>query len=327
MRARRGRWLVPWVALLAAVTACTAAEPPATEDRPVAGCGPPTRDDVGGTAPAYLRGALDRFPNDESMCAARWLPHTDSEFVPQGLVVRGRTAWVSGYDHGAVGHKYCRVLRIDLRDGERVTQRARVGGQVGHRDPVGCRHGGGLSRDEHGLWLTEKRRLWLLDPDTLATKRAWAIVLPVWGSTVLHDARGRLGLVGWSDHRRARLHWYDPQDLLADGVIEVRRGAAAGRRWVPPRTQGAFWGAPAGGEPRVWFVRSTTRCGELKAGQRRRGFIPGAEGTALGEEHLWVLSESTSAPYWRRGGRPLVPQLARFEVADLADWRPPDCTV
>ncbi len=247
--------------------------------------------------------------------------------MPQGLVVRGRSAWVSGYDHGKVGSKYCRVIRLDLRTGRRLDERARVGGQIGHRDPVGCRHGGGLSSDEHGLWLTEKRRLWLLDPETLATKRAWAIVLPVWGSTILHDGRGRLGLVGWDADRRTTLHWYDPAQLLAPGVIEVLGRDAVGRRRVPPNTQGAFWGDAGPGGPRMWFVRSHTRCAELRAGGHRVGFLPGAEGVAYDRGRLWALSESTARPYWRQGDRPVVPQLARFDLSGVADWRAPDCTV
>lgn len=312
--------------LAALLTACTP-ESDADPVPPDAGCGPVAYDDIGGKPPSYVDGPVDRFRNDHALCAGRWLPRTGTRFVPQGLVVRGRTAWVSGYDHGKVGHKYCRVLRIDLDTGERLDGRARVGGRIGHRDPVGCRHGGGLSRDEHGLWLTEKRRLWLLDPETLATKRAWAIVLPVWGSTILHDARGRLGLVGWDPDRRATLDWFDPDDLLAPGVVEVRRRAAVGRRPVPPSAQGAFWGDPGGGKARVWFVRSTTRCGELASGRRRVGFIPGAEGVALRGGRLWVLSESTAAPYWRKGGRPVVPQLGRFDLRGFDDWRGPDCTV
>lgn len=324
----RGRGVGMAVAgtLLALLTACTP-EGDADPSDADGACGPVAYDDVRGKPPSYVDGPVDGFANDHALCAGRWLPRTGTKFVPQGLAVRGRTAWVSGYDHGKVGYKYCRVLKVDLRTGERLDERGRVGGQIGHRDPVGCRHGGGVSLDEHGLWLTEKRRLWLLDPETLATRRAWAIVLPVWGSTILHDDRGRLGLVGWSQDRRATLDWFDPAALLAPGVVEVRRGDAVGWQPVPPSAQSAFWGDPGPEKPRVWFVRSHTRCAELTAGEQRFGFIPGAEGVAFRGDRLWVLSESTAVPYWRKGGRPVVPQLARFDLSRLADWEPPGCTV
>jgi hypothetical protein len=320
-----------WVAgaLLLALAACTPESDAESPGRQT-GCGPVAYDDIAGTPPRHVDGPVDPFANDHALCAGRWLPRTGTAFVPQGLVVRGRTAWVSGYDHGRVGYKYCRVMRLDLRTGRRLGERARVDGRIGTRAPVGCRHGGGLSSDRHGLWLTEKRRLWLLDPHTLETRRAWAIVLPVWGSSILHDGEGRLGLVGYDPDRHTTLHWFDPDDLLAPGVIEVRQRDAVDRLPAPAQAQGAFWGDPRSHRPdraRVWFVRSTTRCGELTSGRHRVGFLPGAEGASYAGRRLWVLSESTAAPYYRKGGRPVVPQLARFDLRRLADWRAPDCTV
>lgn len=325
---RMGGVIATAVSLVAVLAGCTAAgEADGPEPPGPAGCGPVEVAEIGGKQPWYVDGATGSFANDHALCEGRWLPRTGTQFVPQGLVVRGRTAWVSGYDHGKVGYKYCRVMRLDLRTGKRTGERARVDGRIGPRAPVGCRHGGGLSMDRHGLWLTEKRRLWLLDPETLETKRAWAIVLPEWGSYVLHRPDGMFGLAGWSPHRPATLHWYDPARLLAPGAIEVRIGDAVDEQPTPPDGQGAFWGDLGPGRPRVWFVRSNTRCAELVSGRHRAGFIPGAEGVAIGDGSLWVVSESTAAPYFRKGGRPVVPQLARFETDGFAAWREPDCRV
>lgn len=332
----RSRVLVAALLLLPVLAACSTDESghgPGT-DRPsgsatgTAGCGPVAFDEVAGRPPSYVDGPMNGFPNDHAVCAGAWLPRTGTKFVPQGLVVEGGTAWVSGYDGGgAVGSLYCRVLKVDLATGRKLDERAPVGGQIGFRDPVDCRHGGGLSRDEHGLWLAEKRRLWLLDPQTLETLRAWAIVLPVWGSFVVHDDAGRIGLAGFAEHRPTRMHWFDPDDLLAPGAIEVTTGLAVGEQSVPARGQGAFHADLGRGPAKVWFVRSTTRCGMLDGGPRSHlGFIPGAEGAAVSGRSLWVVSESTSAPYFLDGGRPVVPALARFDLRAIEDWEPAPCT-
>ncbi len=342
MRPRRVHAALAAVASLAALgvlaSGCTpdgaSGSPSASvgpEEPALEGCGPVAYDDVVGRAPSYLDGPLDAFPNDHAACVGVWLPETRTDFVPQGLAVRGRTAWVSGYDHGRVGYKYCRVMRVDLRTGERLAQQARVDGRIGLRAPVGCRHGGGLAMDEHGLWLAEKRRLWLLDPSTLETVRAWAVVLPVWGSFVVSDDDGRLGLGGFAEERPTTMHWFDPADLLAPGVVAVTPSLAVDEQSVPARGQGAFHAdldRPGAEGGRVWFVRSTTRCGMLDGGPRHHlGFLPGAEGAAAVQgDRLWVLSESTAAPYVRQGGRPVVPQIVRFDLSAIRDWLPGSCT-
>ena len=112
----RGGVLALAVAL--GLTACTGAsgrEPP--PDRAVAaqGCGPVRYDDVRGPAPSYLRAPLAETANDHALCRGWWLPATGPAFVPQGLVVRGHRAWVSGYDHRRpqAGADACRVVVVD----------------------------------------------------------------------------------------------------------------------------------------------------------------------------------------------------------------------
>ena len=320
--------------LVALVGGCTAESGgPPGHDRADSrsGCGPVEYDEVRGRAPSYLgQEVLDRFPNDHAVCAGVWL-RTGRGFVPQGVVVAGRTAWVSGFDGDAPLHyRYCLLERVDLRTGERLDRLEPVAGQVGDRDPLKCRHGGGLVRDEHGLWLVETSRLWLIDPDTLSVDRVWALVPPLRGSFALFDGQGRLGIGRWHPHRPGRVDWFDPGELVGSPALDVTEAMAHGSTSAPPSTQGAVWGAFGGQEPAAWFAQSVTRCGVLVGpkGTHPRAFVPGAEGMDLvGDDSLWVVSESGTRHYQDQGGRPVVPMLARLDVSDLASWRRPDCAV
>jgi hypothetical protein len=327
--------VVAVLVLLLAVASCTSvADPPPPPqgqpggERAVDACGPPRFGQIGGRVPRYLDGPLDAFPNDRALCAGLWLPRAQADFTPQGLAVDGRTAYVSGYDGGGgLGTRFCRLQIVDLRTGRLLAEAGPIEGQVGSRPPVVCRHGGGLLLDGHGLWLVETDRLWLLDPETLAVERAWALIQPVRGSFAVHDGEGRLGVGGFRRGGRARLFWFDPADVLAGGVLDLTESVATDSRRVPAWTQGAVWGDLGPGRAGVWFATSHTYCGVLVGpGGARRGFLPGAEGLDLtGRRTLWALSESATRPYQRAGGRPVVPMLARFDISDLGAWERPDC--
>jgi hypothetical protein len=47
----------------------------------------------------------------------------------------------------------------------------------------------------------------------------------------------------------------------------------------------------------------------------------------VGDDSLWVVSESGTKHYQELGGRPVVPQRLRLDDSDLASWRRPDCEV
>ncbi|QIK68166.1 hypothetical protein G7072_19110 [Nocardioides sp. HDW12B] len=292
------------------------------------GCGPPRT--VAGRRPAYVDRPLERFANDHHACRAAWLPETGKSFVPQGLVVRGERAWVSGYDGGGPeGTKYCRVLRVDLggRDGPRLLQqRGGLRGEVGSRGAVGCRHAGGLVRDRHGLWLSETRRLWLLDPATLAVRRVWAVRSPLQGGFLVHDAAGRLGVGDYRDHGRPRLWWFSVETLLGPGLLDVSPAVAEASREVPTSSQGAVHGDLGPGGVRTWFVSADSRCGRLVGDGPPRGLVPGAEGASLDGGRLWVVSESASEVYSGYGDRPVVPHLVRLDVDDVGSWRRATCS-
>lgn len=322
---------IGWLLALALLVAgCTAANPGAPPDQR-AGCGPLSFDDVRGTPPAYLeKDELDRFPNDHAVCAGVWL-RTGHGFVPQGVVVEGGTAWVSGFDGDAPLHyRYCLVERYDVRTGERLDRLDPVAGRVGDRDPLNCRHGGGLVRDRHGLWLIETSRLWLIDPDTLDVQRVWALAPPLRGSFSLIDADGRIGIGRWYPHRAAQVDWFDTDEIVASGALDITPAMSTGHTAAPRSTQGGVWAPLGGRRAGAWFAQSVTRCGVLAGpdGARRRAFVPGAEGMDLvGDDSLWVVSESGTRHYQELGGRPVVPQLLRLDVSDFASWRRPQCTV
>jgi hypothetical protein len=324
------------VVLLVLASGCTGGtdEPDPDRDRTHQtdtrdGCGPPAFGDVRGRAPRYLKRQLDGFPNDQSLCAGAWLPRAQANFTPQGLAIDGSFALVSGYDGGGgLGTRFCRVQRVHLRSGKLLAEVGPVEGTVGTRPPVVCRHGGGLLLDDHGLWLVETDRLWLLDPATLDVERAWALVAPVRGSFAVHDDEGRLGLGGFRRSGPARMFWFEPEDVLAGDVLDLTETAATGTQRVPAWAQGAIWGDLGPGPAGVWFATSHTYCGVLVGpGGVRRGFLPGAEGLDRRDHDvLWALSESATRPYQLEGGRPIVPMLARFDVSGgIGDWERPAC--
>ena len=180
------------------------------------GCGPVTYADVRGHRPPYGAVQLAPFANDHAMCAGRWVPGANEWLVPQGMTIAAGTAYVAGFDGTQMGrHRLCTMQSIDLRTGELIRSRYPVRGQVGPRQPTECRHGGGVVADEHGVWLAETQRLWLLDADTLEVERGWALAEPVRGSFAVLGKGGELGLGRFRAENPARLWWFDVDAMLA----------------------------------------------------------------------------------------------------------------
>ena len=215
------------------------------------------------------------------------------------------------------------MLVVDPRTGRtsaRVTD-IRAHGPAG--GTVVCRHGGGLTSGPEGLWISQRSRLWLVDPDEIRAGRADTVRVWDMGGRVRASALVRrgpwIGLVGYAENRAHFTHWVRVDDLLAPGVWEVsdRAGAATvvpSRRTRAPRyAQGAADG-PGG----VWYVASTSYCGVLHSPRGAEiAFLPGAEGIVFQGRRLWVVSESGARPYQQGGGRPLVPTLTSLRVGRL----------
>ncbi len=294
------------------------------------GCGPVAYAAVRGRAPSYGPRELGRFANDHALCAGVWAPGADRWLVPQGMAVADDgTAYLAGFDGTKPARqRFCALERVDLRTGRLVARVDPVRGSIGGAAPIICRHGGGLVLDEHGVWLAETKRLWLLDPDTLETLRGWELAEPVKGSFAVHGPDGALGLGRFSKRTHGQVDWFDPAVLLEPGRVQVTLDDATSSDWAPGRSQGAVHADLDGKGAGLWFVRSHSACGVLvgPAGQRR-GFSPGGESMSLDEKgRLWVASESGSRLY-QRDGRPMTPQLARFDVRGLRDWAKPACRV
>jgi hypothetical protein len=316
------------------LTGCTWSGEPA---EPAAGpCSGIALADVAGPRPDYVSGELDAFPNDEAACAGLWLPRADRWFVPQGIALDGRTAWVSGYRwREDYGNRPCRLLHVDLRTGRLLGDQPRLDGAVPDGPPSFCHHGGGLALNDYGLWVAETRRLWLVDPSRVgerdAVRRVWRLAHPVSGGLLVTGRDGRFGLGDFNLNRASGMHWFRYADLLAPGVTTLTdepagpSRVAALRSTVAPRyAQGGAVDPESRGGP--YLTRSLSTCGLLVAPDGRRiGFGPGAEGIAFdGRGGLWAVLESGARSYHDQD-RPLVPMLVRFDVAQLLAGAPDTC--
>jgi hypothetical protein len=299
------------------------------------GCRGVTMAEVRGPAISYADGPLADVPGSNTLCAAYWLPGADRRFVPQALALDGNTVWVSGYRFDFTDSaRRCTLTRVSQRTGRPVASLAAISGAVGERPAKSCRHGGGLALTDEGLWVSETVRLWLLDPDLVGTGRdpvlrVWGIVAPARGSVLVHD-RGRLGLGQFvPGGGRGDIDWFDVDDLMAPGVLDLTAGAPAPGQVGPVRrTPGLPWlqGGTMGPHG-LYLTQSTTRCGALRLpGGRTVGVAPGTEGIEL-DDHgdLWAVSESGARTYQTRGGRPLVPMLARYDATRLLRGPRPSC--
>lgn len=333
------------MALVGAALLLTGCSVLAREEQPgVAGrCSGVPLAEVRGRQPSYVDRELDRFPADRAVCRALWLPGADEWFVPQGVALQGRTAWVSGYRwRPGYGKRYCRVMRVGLRDGRLLADEPRLEWERPDGSTALCRHGGGLALTGHGLWVATSQRLWLLDPARVgrqhAVVRVWHMAGRVSGGLLVAGRDGRLGLGDFRKRGSGPLHWYDTEDLVAPGVrtldgppgaggaVDPSVAAALRVSRVPRYAQGGAV-RPQGRGAAPYLVSSLSTCGILHVpGGREVGFAPGAEGITFDRDGgLWAVLESGSRPYQEQG-RPLVPMLVRLDVDRLLDGGDADCS-
>ena len=293
-----------------------------------------SHDQVLGPRPTYTRKRLAAFANDKRMCRAMWLPRPRKTLVPQGLSVTGRSAWVAGYLHKpGYGQRACRLLRVDLKSGARLSM-SKVVGRVGTRPSTYCRHGGGVLARGKAVWIVEKNRLWRVHPGssparTLQADRVWRINSPLRGSTVVATSE-RIGLVPYQKTSPAYIHWFDFKSLRRRGVLDLdtrsagrKQLGAVARTRIPTLVQGSTIG-PDG---KLYLSRSSLACGELVTPKGRRvAFVPGAEGISFSAngKRLWVVSESGARPYVH-SRKPLTPAVSSFEWTGLARGKTSQC--
>lgn len=288
---------------------------------------------VRGDRPTYTHKTLAPFGNHHRLCAGWWLPRPRKRYVPQGLVVHGRTAWVSGFRYApGYGERACRLLRIDLRDGQALDRRALVG-RVGKRPSTYCRHGGGMAQtSDKWMWVVQKSKLWVFNRKasgtTIHAARVWRLEGPVRGSSVVFTAH-RVGLVPFQVSGTPHIYWFRIRKLLRPHVLDLgarhRKGIdlvpAASTR-IPTYVQGAAIG-PNGS---LYLSRSSLACGELVTPKGRLAFVPGAEGIQFSRngQRLFAVSESGAVPY-AHSRKPLTPAISSFEWPGLAHGQKSHC--
>ncbi len=306
----------------------------ATAPRPAMQCRGLDRGQVRGEKPTYTRKRLADFRNHKRLCRGIWLPNPRRYFVPQGLAVLGRTAWISGFRYRkGYGQRPCQLMRVSLVTGRRVAFHSAVYGRVGKRPRTYCRHGGGILQRGSYLWIVEKNKLWQVDPSprrrVLTARRVWRLHAPVRGSAVVATRR-RIGLVPFQTRGPAHIHWFTFKALRRPGVLDLaargrgrsRLGAVARTR-VPTYVQGATTDARG----RLYLARSNLACGELVTPTGRRlGFVPGAEGLQFSPrgKRLYAVSESGARPYVK-SRKPLTAAVNSFEWPGLARGRRANC--
>jgi hypothetical protein len=279
-------------------------------------------DGVRGTEPDLMRPPLRKYAATPAVCAAYWIPQVDDAFIPQALALgtssTGTTStgavskvFVGGYHwYPTYGNRPCQIAILNPSTGA-VTAFAKRFTTTINGTSTFCRHGGGLELDEHGLWLLETRRLWLLDPDALTTsravKRVWSLPTGVRGSTLV-IAGNRLGIGSYKEDRRGRLWWFDKSRVVQAGRQTLP--APTSSRLAPVKLQGLGDG-PGG----IWTNASSTHCAELREpGRAARDFVPGSEDLEFRGQDIWTVSESATRAYLD-AHELVVPQVLRVDLS------------
>lgn len=296
-------------------------------------CDGVSRKQVRGDRPTYTHKKLATFANHKRMCAGWWLPRPRKRYVPQGIAVAGRTAWISGFRYTPrYGERACRLLHLGLRHGKALDRRGLVG-HVGGRPSTYCRHGGGMAQtSDSWLWVVQKSKLWVFNRHArgrnIRATRVWRLEGPVRGSSVVFT-RHRVGLVPFQVSGAPHIYWFKLRALRRPHVLDLgarhRKGVdlvAAARTRIPTYVQGAAIG-PHGS---LYLSRSSLACGELVTPRGRIAFVPGAEGIQFNAagDRLFAVSESGAVPY-AHSRKPLTAAISSFEWPGLLHGKKSRC--
>jgi hypothetical protein len=249
------------------------------------------------------------------VCATYWIAEQQGGFVPQSLEITGETAYVGGYGPSRLrGLGHCQIAVVDLGTGRTTAFQDGVVLRGTYPHWVRCDHGGGMGLSKEGLWLTQRHRIWLLDPARLGTGtnpvlRTWTVPASMRASTLLVHG-GRLAIASFNLNRDGRIWTFDLQKVLAPGTTRLVRPVSIAD--APRRLQGITAVGSA-----TWFDSSTTRCGALRPGTKEAvAFVPGAEDVAVAGQDIWTVSEAGSKRYFVAGHK-AVPGLFRLDRSSV----------
>jgi hypothetical protein len=273
-------------------------------------------DEVRGAPP--LARALSVFPNSNTACEGTWVPDvnpTQGAFIPQGLVIEGRTALVSGYYKGQKP-SLVRILWVSLD----------TGALLGSRDLYGFGHGGGLALDGMGgLWLADTNDLWRFDRATLFTNdaaptNAQRIKLGNSGFKASFLANGAPGFLWIGTHASAgpsSMYEFSVQYLMQflGKKQKLEAGFTANKLVIAEGAQGAAFQ-----DGTLWVASSKSTWGKLTqngpSGASSVGFGPGVEEIEFDETgDLWAVFEAGTHPKY---SGEFYPVIARFRTSQLS---------
>lgn len=304
-------------------------------------CDGVTSAEMKGPRPGYIgSGEMSTFPNSKFVCDGYWLPRSTGGFIPQGLALQGKTAWVAGYIPDPKDDKKgtCVVQKVSLDSG------VQMAGQVGLKDKDNkkstCNHAGGIALTPKGLFVSDTKTLWLLNPAKIgsgdAVKRTWALK-GVNGSFLAMPVNGNVGIGSWKKGKAGKVSVFSLNGLMAKKITTLvdkkkkpkeEGDPPLGKQLTPVRADykpvavnangGLFSGS------KLITTGSLSTCGMLRTANGGIGFGPGAEEIEFDSDgYLWGIFEATAKKYYtknkKKGKEKVVPMLAKFDPAILEE--------
>jgi hypothetical protein len=268
-------------------------------------------DEVQGAPP--LARDLSIFPNSDTACEGVWVPDVNPSlgaFVPQGLVIEGRTALVSGY-YKDRRPDLVRILQVSLDTGALMASR--------DFDNEGISHGGGLALDgQGGLWLADTQALYRFDRGSLFASnnvpKKLKLDNPMNGSFLANGEAGFLWIGTYQKSGPSAMYKFPVQYLISRLSLRqptLSPNFATSRLTIANKAQGAAFRDSV-----LWVSSSTSTSGRLVRGVTSFGFGPGVEEIEFdGAGDLWAVFEAGTNPDYNSEFYPLI---ARFDT-DLID--------
>ncbi|MCW2757769.1 MAG: hypothetical protein JWO46_1515 [Nocardioidaceae bacterium] len=319
----------------ARVPAAVTAQPPATAKvaatkNPAKNCKGIKFKKVKGERPAYAS-KLRTYPARNATCRAYWASGANSDFVPQAVAIEGTTAWISGYTW-PTSSNLCRIERMDLVTGQVIAQQSSIYALKSDGTPdYYCRHGGGLTVDQYGMWISASGELWLLsrfaigyDPDHVVL-RHWSVDQKSGVHASINTTSGGYAMLGYysGDAAASNVSWVSQDALMKTGVNRITMNPT-GPGDIAPVLQQPIRAASQGLN---WYQGLvTTQCGGATfANGKHVSLIPGIEDIEFVPEtkKTYLISESGSRPLHTSGS--IVPFLSEVSTKKIKQLRATHC--